>query len=94
MNIITAGFARALNKLADGRLSEDYVFAVPENDLKYFLGLLRNAIAGQFLKSVEGKTYEHYTGTDITITIGYPSPTDILIPVHFTTMKLMIEKLG
>lgn len=79
---ITDGFARALNKMAAGRLENNYFFAIPLNMVKDFLPLYRLASLGEYITSAPGETYHSLTGTDLTICVSasYPRGT-VLFPV-------------
>jgi hypothetical protein len=93
MKLVIAGYARFLNKIARKEIEgDDYVIAIPEKDFRLMLILMRDAFNGVEIKSEPGKTYDDYTGTDITISTGpveFAEYGDVLIPVHKNTVEFL-----
>lgn len=96
MKIINGGFARALNKLADGTLGDDYLFEIPLESVSRFIPLARNALAGEYIVSTTGETYDWLTGTDVTTSLssGVSSNDCVLFPSHPHTLGFFITHLS
>lgn len=91
MNVIIGGYARALNKIVDNRLGDDYVFAVNRKCIPGFMILVEQVLDGKYIESLPGETYHPVSGTDITIFLGGIEENHILIPAHRNSLQFFLN---
>jgi hypothetical protein len=94
--VVTGGYARLFNKIANGAILNGYCVAIPPQHVKTIVSLMKDAFDGKVIVSKPGETYNDFTGTDITICVGDLTDVnddDILIPVNKKAVESLYNRL-